>query len=772
MRYGHFSSDGTEYVVTRPDTPRPWYNRFGNSEYSVVISQTGGGYSIAGDDDRYQLTWYVPRYDEAGRYLYLRDDASREVWSATHAPARAKLDRYECRHGLGWTTFLSRKRGIECEMTVFVPRKGPVELWRVSVTNRTRRRRRVTALPFVEWSIDDQMQSVDDLVYAATSDAEYEAATRAIVASRRDAGRYRFHRAFMSIDARPDSWDANRAAFVGAGGTLREPAAVARGRCTKTPAYAEVSVGAFSKKLSLAPGETATFHVMVGLAQTKAQRARLRKRFLSRGAPARELAEVRAFWANMPRRLEIKTPDRALDRFVNRWLAKHVHTMGATHAVRSIRVGFRNFVQDAMGALYIDPAISRRLLCEASGRLLSSGDALGAWSAGRGEAVLPKHVDPKVWLVLATCGYVRETGDRTVLRHRERFHDKPKKTTLLGKLHLVLERCWRARGPHGLSLIGTGDWNDNLSGMGPGGRGESVWMSEAVLWALKELAALEGYLGRAKEARKLRARAKQMHEAINRHGWDGEWYLMGYNDAGKRVGSKRTGEVALYLLPQAWAVLSGAADEKRQKSLFRAIDRKLATGYGPLLMDRPYTKKDASIGRITFLAAGMSENGPVYSHGAAFKVCADGVAGRGDALYADLVKLFPYSHDPARTLAEPFVVSNFYRPKDVPRKHGATHRSWTTSTPNWALRAVVEGLFGVRATWAGLEISPALPRKWTRASIRRRVRGDTFEIKVRKPRGRANRVAELWLDGHRLAGNAIPWLGDGRTHKVRVVMGR
>lgn len=771
MSYGHFSADGTEYVVTRPDTPRPWYNRFGNPDYGVVISQTGGGWANTGGEFRHQLTYYVPRFDQSGRYLYVRDDEDGEFWSAGFAPVRRKLDRWECRHGLGWTTFRARRRGIEAELTVFVPVRGAVELWLVRLTNLSGRKRKVTAFPFVEWSIDSSGQGVDDLVYAASSDGEYDAANRAVVASRR-ARLFSFTRAFMAIDRRPDGWDVNRAAFVGGGRTLADPLAVERGRCSGTPATGEITVGAFARSAQLRPGQSAGFAVMIGMADSARERAALVRRFLRGGGARRELRLVRDFWERMGRTVGIRTPDPDFDRYVNRCLVRHVHALGGTPSVRGLSIGFRNYVQDAMGMVFLDPARSRFLLVDSLRYQATSGEAT-IWFSKCAQATRPpQHVDTKIWPILAAASYLRETGDWGVLRERVPFLDSARKATVLEHLDLAADKAWRDRGQRGLSLVGGGDWNDTLSAMGRRGKGVSVWMSEAMLWSTRELGEIHARLGHARRAGELARRAEEMRSAINRGAWDGHWYRMGYTDSGMPVGTRRAKQGKIFLLPQTWAVLSGATDPARAGELLELVDRRLQTPYGPTLMEKPFTRPDPNLGGITFLVQGMGENGPAYSHVAAFKACADGVAGRGDALYEGLLKLFPYTHDPAVTLNEPFVVPNYYRPPAIPRKFGATHRSWVTSTPNWALKAVIEGLFGLQAQHDGLRVDPAIPRAWKKCSIRRKIRGATYEVEVLNPSRAGRGVREVSLDGRRLPGNTVPWAADGGTHRVQVVLGK
>ncbi len=44
-KYGYFSNDGYEYKITNPRTPKPWSNIISNGNYSILVTQTGGGYS-------------------------------------------------------------------------------------------------------------------------------------------------------------------------------------------------------------------------------------------------------------------------------------------------------------------------------------------------------------------------------------------------------------------------------------------------------------------------------------------------------------------------------------------------------------------------------------------------------------------------------------------------------------------------------------------------------------------------------------------------------
>jgi cellobiose phosphorylase len=144
--YGYFDSDRREYVITRPDTPRPWFNYLMNRTYVAMVSNTGGGVSYDTDPCVCRLLRYryqnIP-YDRPGRYVYLRDRDDGRYWSATWAPVHmpVKACRYACRVGAGYSTVTLDFAGIRSAITYFVPREGRMEIWDLTVTNRVTARK-------------------------------------------------------------------------------------------------------------------------------------------------------------------------------------------------------------------------------------------------------------------------------------------------------------------------------------------------------------------------------------------------------------------------------------------------------------------------------------------------------------------------------------------------------------------------------------------------------------------------------------------------------
>lgn len=104
MKYGYFDDAAREYVITRPDTPYPWINYLGEEDFFSLMSNTSGGYSFYKDARMLRLTRYrynnVPT-DAGGKYYYINENG--DLWTPGWMPVKADLEKYECRHGLGYT---------------------------------------------------------------------------------------------------------------------------------------------------------------------------------------------------------------------------------------------------------------------------------------------------------------------------------------------------------------------------------------------------------------------------------------------------------------------------------------------------------------------------------------------------------------------------------------------------------------------------------------------------------------------------------------------
>lgn len=147
--YGYFDSEKSEYVITSPLTPRAWINYLGGvSDMDAFVSNRAGGTVWYKQPHTGRLTRYqymAQPEDNPGFFLYIRDMG--ELWTPSFMPTRTPLDRYECRHGLYYTTFDSEKNGIGVKVRYMIPRKDPVMLWDITFTNHRKEEAAFSAYP-------------------------------------------------------------------------------------------------------------------------------------------------------------------------------------------------------------------------------------------------------------------------------------------------------------------------------------------------------------------------------------------------------------------------------------------------------------------------------------------------------------------------------------------------------------------------------------------------------------------------------------------------
>ncbi|HLD50569.1 MAG TPA: glycosyl transferase family 36, partial [bacterium] len=154
-KYGYFTADGREFVITRPDTPRPWVNVISNGDYGLIESQTGAGFSWRDNSNLSRITRWDQDLirDHWGKFIYLRDQDSGQFWSGTWKPCRPGFDFFEVRHGQGYSVLTSRLHGITFEKTVFVDVDDPVEVWKIVLTNESSQKRRLSLFTYFDWCL-------------------------------------------------------------------------------------------------------------------------------------------------------------------------------------------------------------------------------------------------------------------------------------------------------------------------------------------------------------------------------------------------------------------------------------------------------------------------------------------------------------------------------------------------------------------------------------------------------------------------------------------
>jgi cellobiose phosphorylase len=791
-KYGHFGPDGREYVITRPDTPRPWVNVICPGGYGTVVSQAGGGYSWMTHATFNRLTRWEQDLvrDEWGKWIYCRDRDSGRHWSLGWQPVKAKPDRYECRHGIGYTTIVALHDGIESEHTTFVPPGEPLEIWRVRLTNRSRRVRRLDLFTYLEWNLGPAPDTHREF-HKLFIETECAGPGRALLATKRlstiaEHGRGQPwnvewpHVAFHAASPRPVAYECDKESFLGPYGSIAAPAALARPRLTGARGRWLDAIGSLQVAVALAPGETREVVFTLGLADDRAGALRLARRYQRPGAVEAAWRRLRRFWDRQLAPLEVETPDPAFDLLTNTWLKYQTlssRVWGRTGYFQpGGAFGYRDQLQDSQVFLPLDPRRTRAQILLHAAHQFQDGTTWHWWHPLTGEGAKKPYNDDLLWLPFVTLAYLRETADFAALRERVPFlgpDGKPSRETgtLYEHCRRAIDTFWTRLSPRGVPLMGAGDWNDGLSAIGLKLKSESVWLAHFLVGILEDWAELEERLprpGRATIA-KYRREAARMRVAVNRHFWDGDWYVRATKDSGETIGSKRCRDGRIFLNAQTWAILSGVVPPRRLPRMLKAMEKHLYKAYGPVLLAPAYRCPDAGIGYLTRYAPGSRENGGLYTHAGLWAVQAECRLGRREQAWKLYRSFCPVRRGmkPDLYKVEPYVMPGNVDGPESPN-YGRGGWTWYTGSSAWTFRVGTEWLLGVRPTYDGLLVRPCLPPGWRGFTMKRTFRGCVYRIAVRTGAARPG----VWVDGRPQGTDLVPAFGDGREHTVEVRLAR
>jgi cellobiose phosphorylase len=786
--YGHFSRDGKTYVITSPDTPRPWVNFLTNGRYAALCSYRGGGFSFHLDHRYHSILRRGPQLtyeDVPGRLLYIKDLDSGELWTANVTPF-GTCTRFEARHEAGCTEIDSEYAGIASALRFFVPWHVDAEIWQLRLTNRSGRPRRLAVTALAEFVLGNvSLEDHEAAFMALFNDSVIGRQHLEFVKNwwhphfgwSEENGTWK-HRAVFSSVQPFSSAMTDREAFFGPFRNHGNPRALETEGLSGGEPTGQPLVGAMQWIVDLAPEAEWSNDLSITLVPREARAAEdpLVQRLQTSGEADRLLAESRAAWEELFARVRIQTPDPALNGMVNHWAKLQTfvtfsHGRGPSYYHKGQYRGMRDACQDTYGFNILSPGLARENILRIASFFFRDGRSAGGCNLiGLPEGPADK-ADLPLWIILTVADYLRETGDDSVLDERLPLLDGGE-STVLEKMRAGVDRMLDQKGPHGLPLIGKGDWNDAVNAIGAGGKGESVWLAQFLIFIIGELAPILESRGDHDTVARHRTRAAVLRDIINEQCWDGEWFTRAFKDDGTPVGVRGQKEGFLWINSQTWAVLSGCAEPDRLNACMDAVEKHLGTAHGLMNLGPAYSEIDESIGIITRFRPGWKENGGVFSHASAFNIVARARLGRG----ADAVDLFkrllPGGKDPDLYKMEPYVFSQFVAGPDDERAHGQGAFHWLTGTAAWMLRAMTDYILGVRAEAGGLRIDPSVAPDWKEFSCRREFRGATFEIHFCNPDGVQSGVRSVTLDGTPLSENLVPGQEPGTTHRVEVVMGR
>ena len=812
MKFGFFDDANAEYVISTPKTPLPWINYLGTNDFFTLLSNTCGGYSFYKDAKLLRITRYryndVPQ-DINGKYFYIKDGDT--VWNPGWQPTKTDLDSYECRHGIGYSKWNSKKNGIEANLLFFVPTDDTCELQQIKLTNTTDSVKNIKLFSYVEWCLwnadDDsrnfqrnfstgEVEVIDSTIYHKT---EYR--------ERRN------HYALYSVNAPIDGFDTSRDAFLGSYHDNHDPEVVCeKGECTGSIAHGWAPVAVHQINVTLNPGETKSFVFVLGYCENpdddkweskgiinKAPAKSMLSRYQTDADVEKAFAKLKEYWNNLLSIYTVKSDNEKVNRMVNIWnqyqcMVTFNMSRSASYFESGIGrgMGFRDSNQDLLGFVHLIPERARERIIDIASTQFENGSAYHQYQplTKRGNSDIGSGFnDDPLWLIAGVSAYIRETGDTSILEETVPYdNDFSKATSLMEHLKRSFDFTVNNKGPHGLPLIGRADWNDCLNlncfsahpgesfqcfGPSEGPVAESVFIAGMFVKYGEEYAQIAELIGDNAEAARARAEVQKVYDAVLKDGWDGEWFVRAYDAYSNKIGSKECEEGKIFIESNGFCSLAGiGVKEGLAKKALDSVKEHLDTKYGVMILQPAYTVYHLELGEISSYPPGYKENAGIFCHNNPWVSIAETVIGRGDRAFEIYKKTCPAYTEEISEIhkTEPYVYCQMVAGADayIP---GEGKNSWLTGTAAWTFVNISQYILGVYPTLKGLQIDPCIPKDFGDYTLTRKYRGATYNISVKNPENVEKGVKSMTVDGTQVEGNVIPFVEGKTSYNVEVVMG-
>ena len=803
MKYGYFDENKKEYVITRPDTPAPWVNYLGSPEYGAIISNNAGGYSFAKSGANGRILRYVfNQFDEPGRYIYIRDNESKDYWSASWQPVGKDLEHYksECHHGTAYTKMKAAYAGISSEVCYYVPLKQSYEVWNLSVTNDSEKERKLTVTGYAEFTNNSNYeQDQVNLQYSQfiTRTVFCENRVRQMIHANLDMiekGKEIDHKTVVSrffglAGTAVTSWCGDKEEFLGRYHGYGNPKGVEDGVLNNKGNYNENGCGAISTVLHLNPGETKNIAFLVGMKEDDEAAKIIAGYGNTAEVCKKELAELTAYWHEKFSHFQVKTPSEEFNTMINTWNAYNcfmtfIWSRAASFTYCGLRngYGYRDTVQDIQGVIHLAPEMAVEKIRFMLSAQVDNGGGLPLvkFTHNPGHEDTPDdasyvqetghpayRADDALWLFPTVYKYVSETGDVAFIDEVIPFANKDA-GTVYEHLKRAIDFSMKHLGGHGLPAGLYADWNDCLR---LGKDGESTFVALQFYYAMTILRIFAEYKKDEAYIAFLNEEQKKLGELIQKLCWDEDRFIRGFTEDGKTIGKRTDPEANMWLNPQSWAVISGLADEKQADCALQQVYDRLNTEYGAILMDPPYHAHAFDGALAVIYNAGTKENAGIFSQSQGWIILAEALRGHGERAFSYFMENAPAAQNDRAEIRklEPYCYGQFTEGKDSPN-FGRSHVHWLTGTASTVMVGCVEGILGMRPDLYGLRIAPAVSKEWEMFEIDKDFRGCHLHITVKNPGHAESGYKKLFVNGQKMEDNYIPQSVLTETTEVELIM--
>ena len=279
--------------IASPDTAAPRAHLLSNGQYTVMVTNAGGGSSTC--RGLAVTRWRAdPTRDYSGSFLYVRDATAGRVWSAGHQPVCAPADAYEAVFSADKAELRRRDGDVETHLEIAVAPDQDAEVRRLTLSNHDTGPHILEVTSYAEVVLADPRA---DLAHPAFGklflETEWLAQWEALACRRRPRAAdqepiWGVH--VLATD--PDvgiglaEYETDRAAFLGRRRTAANPAALDRS-LTRSVGPVLDPVFAIRKRVRVAPGTSVTLAFTTAVTKTRDAAVALADQFHALSSVAR-----------------------------------------------------------------------------------------------------------------------------------------------------------------------------------------------------------------------------------------------------------------------------------------------------------------------------------------------------------------------------------------------------------------------------------------------------------------------------------------------------
>ncbi|KZM44224.1 glycosyltransferase 36 [Marinomonas sp. SBI22] len=706
-----------------------------------------------------------------GRFFYIRDDETGDMFSAPYAPMKTPLQSFEFLPGLNDICWRVKNQDISLEITLTLGEQSQAELWHVKVINSSNSKRKLSLVPYFPVGYMSWMNM----------GAHYDHKLKAVVCTSitpyqkledYEKNKHLKDITYFASDCTPNHFETSGVRFEGLGGLHNPDALSDLATLSDQDCHYEMPACAMQFQVNLKKDESKEFNFVFGPALDKEEIQSVISQTLGE-QKQEQILNYTNYIQSGRGVIKINTPDDSLNHFINHWLPRQVFYHGDTNRLTT-DPQTRNYLQDGMGMAYIDSSITKKVILTSLSQQKHDGempDGILLTPEAKFNYInqIP-HTDHSVWLALIVEAYLNETNDWDILNEQVSWVDSQTRDTVLEHINRAMDTMCQARDSRGLPYIDQGDWCDPMNMVGHKGKGVSGWLAQALSVALQTWIRVSKEGNNPNKIRHYQSIIDQLASITETFLWQGDWYARGITDDGITFGIPQDKEGRIFLNTQSWAFLANMPNNEQKERMLKAIDEQLDTPFGVMLCAPAFTGMREDIGRVTQKWPGSGENGSVYNHAVAFYAASLYKIGEPDRAFNTLRKMIA---DPnCETFTQrgqlPIYVPNYYRGAyyQYPSTAGRSSNLFNTGTGAWFYQMIIEEMFGLKGCNDGLEITPKLPKAWPEASAKRLFRGASLSIHY--IRVKESSECSIRLDGRALDSNVVKNIESGKQYFVEV----